>query len=140
MSKPPIWFFVLAVIALLWNVAGLMAVVSDLRLSASDIAALPPDQQALYAARPSWSTVASVVAVVAGSLGCVLLLARKRLAVLLFVASLAGVVVQDLGIFIVAGAGKGGDHVPFILQGLVLVVAVGLLLFARRAQGKSWLA
>lgn len=140
MSKPPIWFFVLAVIALLWNVTGLMAVVSDLRLSASDIAALPPDQQALYAARPSWSIVASVVAVVAGSLGCVLLLARKRLAVLLFVASLAGVVVQDLGIFIVAGAGKGGDHVPFILQGLVLVVAVGLLLFARRAQGKSWLA
>lgn len=140
MSKPPIWFFVLAVIALLWNVAGLMAVVSDLRLSASDIAALPPDQQALYAARPGWSIVASVVAVVAGSLGCVLLLARKRLAVLLFVASLAGVVVQDLGIFIVAGAGKGGDHVPFILQGLVLVVAVGLLLFARRAQGKSWLA
>lgn len=140
MSKPPIWFFVLAVIALLWNVTGLMAVVSDLRLSASDIAALPPDQQALYAARPSWSVVASVVAVVAGSLGCVLLLARKRLAVLLFVASLAGVVVQDLGIFIVAGAGKGGDHVSFILQGLVLVVAVGLLLFARRAQGKSWLA
>ena len=140
MNKPPIWFFVLAVIALLWNAAGLMAVVSDLRLSASDIAALPPDQRALYAARPSWSVVASVVAVVAGTLGCLLLLARKRLAVLVFAVSLAGVVVQDLGIFVVAGAGKGDDYVPFILQALVLVVAVGLLLFARRAQGKAWLA
>lgn len=140
MNKPPIWFFVLAVIALLWNAAGLVAVVADLRLTASDIAALPPDQQALYAARPSWSVVASVVAVATGTLGCVLLLARKRLAVLAFALSLAGVVVQDLGIFVVAGAGQAGNNAPFVLQGLVLLIALGLLLFARHAQGKSWLA
>lgn len=140
MNKPPIWFFVLAAIALLWNAAGLVAVVADLRLSASDIAALPADQQALYAARPGWSVVASVVAVAAGTLGCVLLLVRQRLAVVAFALSLAGVVVQDLGIFVVAGAGKDGNDVPLVLQGFVLVIAVGLLLFSRRAQGKSWLA
>lgn len=140
MNKPPIWFFALTTIALLWNVAGLVAVVADLRLSASDIAALPPAQQALYAARPGWSVVASVVAVVAGTLGCVLLLARRRLAVMVFALSLVGVAVQDLGIFVIAGAGKDGDYLPFILQGLVLAIAVGLLFFARRAQGRSWLA
>lgn len=140
MNKPPIWFFVLAAIALLWNAAGLVAVVADLRLSASDIAALPADQRALYAARPGWSVVASVVAVAAGTLGCLLLLVRQRLAVVVFALSLAGVVVQDLGIFVVAGEGKDGNEVPFVLQGFVLVIAVGLLLFSRRAQGKSWLA
>lgn len=140
MNKPPIWFFVVAVIALLWNAAGLMAVVADLRLSAADIAALSPDQQAMYAARPGWSVVGSVLAVGAGTLGCVLLLLRKRLAAAVFALSLVGVVVQDIGIFVVAGAGKGGDPVPFVLQGLVLVIAVGLLLLARRAQGRSWLA
>ncbi len=140
MNKPPIWFFVLAAIALLWNAAGLVAVVADLRLSASDIAALPADQRALHAARPGWSVVASVVAVAAGTLGCLLLLVRQRLAVVVFALSLAGVVVQDLGIFVVAGAGKDGNDVPFVLQGFVLVIAVGLLLFSRRAQGKSWLA
>jgi hypothetical protein len=140
MNKPPIWFFVVAVIALLWNAAGLMAVVADLRLSAADIAALSPDQQAMYAARPGWSVVGSVLAVGAGALGCVLLLLRKRLAAAVFALSLVGVVVQDIGIFVVAGAGKGGDPVPFVLQGLVLVIAVGLLLLARRAQGRSWLA
>jgi hypothetical protein len=139
-NKPPIWFFVVAVVALLWNAFGLMAVVADLRLSASDIAALPADQQALYAARPGWSVGGSVVAVVAGTLGCLLLLLRKRLAILVFAVSLAGILVQDLGIFVVAGAGKAGNPVPFVLQGLVLVIAVGLLLLARRAQSKAWLA
>lgn len=140
MNKPPLWFFVVAVIALLWNAAGLMAVVADLRLSAADIAALSPDQQAMYAARPGWSVVGSVLAVGAGTLGCLLLLLRKRLAAAVFALSLVGVVVQDLGIFVVAGAGKDGNPVPFVLQGLVLMIAVGLLLLARRAQGRSWLA
>jgi len=140
MNKPPIWFYVVVVVALLWNAAGLMAVVADLRLSASDIAALPADQQALYAARPGWSVVGSVIAVVGGTLGCLLLLIRKRLASLVFVLSLVGVVIQDFGIFVIAGAAKGGSLVPIVLQGIVLLIAVGLLLLAHSAQKKAWLA
>lgn len=140
MNKPPIWFYIVVVVALLWNAAGLMAVVADLRLSPADIAALPADQQALYAARPGWSVVGSVIAVVGGTLGCLLLLLRKRLASLVFALSLTGLVVQDLGIFVLAGAGRGGNPVAFVLQGLVLLIAVGLLLLARRAQRRAWLA
>ncbi len=140
MNKPPVWFYVVGVVALLWNAAGLLAVVADLRLSAADIAALPADQQALYAARPAWSVLGSVLAVVGGTLGCLLLLLRKRLASLVLVLSLAGVLVQDLGLFGVAGAAKGGNPVPIVLQGLVLLIAAGLLFLARRAEGKGWLA
>jgi hypothetical protein len=139
MKKPPVWFFVVAVIALLWNAAGLMAIIADLQMSAADIAALPADQQALYAARPGWSVVGSVVAVVGGTLGCLLLLLRKRLAVPMFALSLAGIVVQDIGVFVVAGAGKG-DPVPIVLQGLVLIIAIGLLFLARKARANAWLA
>lgn len=140
MNKPPIWFYVVVVVALLWNAAGLMAVIADLRLSASDLAALPPDQQALYAARPGWSVVGSILAVAGGTLGCLLLLLRKRLASLVFVLSLVGVVVQDFGIFVVAGAAKGGNLVAIVLQGIVLLVAVGLLFLAQTAQKRAWLA
>jgi hypothetical protein len=139
MKKPPIWFYIVAVLALLWNVAGLLAVVGDLQLSAADIAALPPEQQAVYAARPLWSVIGSVVAVAAGTLGCLLLLMRKRWAILLFGVSLVGVVIQDLGIFVVAGAAKTGDMTPLVLQSLVLVIAVALLVFARRARANGWL-
>jgi hypothetical protein len=140
MKKPPVWFYVVAVVALLWNLAGLLAVVGDLQLSAADVAALTSEQQALHAARPLWSVIGSVVAVAAGTLGCVLLLMRKRWSILLFGLSLAGVVVQDLGIFVVAGAAKTGDLTPVVLQSLVLFIAVGLLVLARRADARAWLA
>jgi hypothetical protein len=128
-----VWFTVLAAVALLWNLAGLFAVVADLRLSAADIAALPAEQQALYAARPFWSVVASVVAVGGGTLGCLGLLLRRRWSLLLLYASLTGIVIQDVWIFLIAGAAKSGGPVPFVLQGVVLLVAIGLIALARRA-------
>ena len=140
MNRRPLWFTVVIAIALVWNVLGLLAVLADLRLSAADIAALPAQQQALYRARPLWSVGASIVAVVGGTLGCLALLLRKRAAFSLLYASLVGVVLQDIGIFIVAGAGRIANPLPFILQGLVLVISVGLIFLARHAASKAWLA
>lgn len=140
MNKPPMWFTIVAVVALLWNLAGLFAVVADLRLSAADIAALPPPQQALYAARPVWSIVASVIAVVAGSLGCLGLLVRKRWAPWALYASLIGVVVQDIGLFAVAGAGSAAGPVPMVLQSVVALIALALIAVGRLATARAWLS
>lgn len=140
MAKAPPWFTPVVAVAFLWNLAGLLAVVSDLRLTAADIAAMPAAQQALYAARPAWSVIASVVAVVGGTFGCLALLLRKRWSLVLLYASLVGVVLQDIGIFLVAGAAKSGDSLPLMLQGVVLVVAIGLIVLARRANAESWLS
>ena len=139
MKKPPLWFTVVVAVALLWNILGLLAVLADLRLSPADIAALPAQQQALYEARPPWSVAASIVAVVGGTLGCLVLLLRRRASLLLLYASLLGVVLQDIGIFFVAGAGKLANPVPFILQGLVLVISVGLIFLAHFAASRDWL-
>ena len=139
MNKPPIWFTVVAIVALLWNLAGLFAVVADLRLSPAEIAAFPQQQQELYAARPVWSIFASVVAVAAGTLGCVGLLIRKQWTLWALYASLIGVVIQDIGLFAVAGAASVQGLVPVILQGVVFVIAVALVALARRAVARAWL-
>lgn len=139
MNRPPRWFTVVVGVALLWNVLGLLAVLADLRLSAADIAALSAEQQALYRARPLWSVGASVLAVVGGALGCLALLLRRRASVFLLLASLLGVVLQDVGIFVVAGAGKLANPVPFALQALVLAIAAGLVVLGRHAAGRNWL-
>lgn len=139
MTKPPLWFAALAAFALLWNLAGLFAVIADLQLSAAEIAALPAAQQALYAARPGWAVAASLVAVIGGTLGCLGLLLRRRWALVLLLASLAGVVLQDLAIVLVAGAAVVADPASFALQGVVLIVALGLVVLARRAAARSWL-
>ena len=140
MNKRPLWFMAVAVVALLWNLVGLFAVVADLRLSASDIAALPQTQQAMYAARPAWSVVGSVIAVGGGSLGCLGLLVRKRWALWALYASIVGIVLQDVGIFLVAGAASGPSMVPLVLQSMVLLIALALLALAREAVKRAWLA
>lgn len=139
MNKPPIWFTVISVVALLWNLAGLFAVAADMRLSEAEIAALPQQQQALYAARPVWSVVASVVAVVGGTLGCVGLLFRKQWALWALYTSLIGVVIQDIGIFLIAGAASVQGAVPVILQSAVFIIGVVLVALARRAAAHAWL-
>ena len=109
------------------------------RFTPADIAALPAQQQALYKARPLWSVGASIVAVVGGTLGCLALLLRKRAALILLYASLLGVVLQDFGIFVVAGAGRVANPVPLVLQGLVLVISVALIYLGRHAASRVWL-
>lgn len=139
MSKPPLWFFVVVVIALLWNVLGLFAVVADIRLSPAEIAALPVEQQALREARPGWSVMGSGLAVLGGVLGCVGLLMRRRWAMAFLVASLVGIVLQDVGIFVVVGAAGSMGPVPVVVQSVVLLIAIGLLLLGRRAVARSWI-
>lgn len=139
MDKPPVWFTPVAVLALLWNLAGLMAIGADLSLSASDIAALSQEQQALHAARPGWSVAGSVLAVLGGTLGCVFLLLKRRWALWAFSASLVGVVLQDLGMFGAAGAAPSLGPAVVGMQTAVAVIAVALVLLSRRALRAHWL-
>ena len=139
LNKAPLWFVVAAALALLWNLAGLFAVLANLGLSAEQVAALPADQQALHTSRPAWSIAGSVVAVVAGTAGCVLLLVRRRWALAAFVLSLAGLVLQDIGLFAIAAKVQAPGTVVVVMQAAVFLIAVALLLLARQARGRGWL-
>jgi hypothetical protein len=137
MTLAPKWFKPVAVAALLWNLMGCAAFLSDLRLTPEDVAKMSAAQQAMYAARPAWSIGATGLAVIAGALGCVGLMLGKRWSLPLFVVSLLGVIGQDVSMF---GGSGPIDSTAVVLQGLVFVIAVALVLLARKAIGKGWLA
>lgn len=139
MNKAPGWFLPVAIVALLWNLLGCFAFASDLMLAPADVAKMSAEQQALYAARPAWAVAATAVAVVGGALGCIGLILRKRWALPLFVLSLAGVVVQDVGLFVLADGASLAGPVAVALQGVVLLVAIGLVLLARKAIHNGWI-
>lgn len=139
MDKLPKWFVVTAVIALLWNLLGCFAFVSDLRLSPEDIARLPEAQRALYDARPGWAVASTALAVFGGVLGCIGLLLRKRWALPVFVASLVGILVQDFGLFFLADGATLAGPTAVVLQGIVLLVGIGLILLSRRGIARGWL-
>jgi len=139
MNATPKWYLPVAIVALLWNLIGCAAYLHDVMLTAEDIAMLPADQQALYAARPSWSVAATAVAVWAGALGCLGLVLRRRWATPLLIASLGGVIVQDVSLFAMSSQ-AAIPSAAYALQGLVLVIAIGLVLLARKASARGWLA
>ena len=134
----PRWLLPVGAIALLWNLLGCFAYLADVTMKPEDIAKLTQAEQALMASRPAWSISGTAIAVWCGAAGCVGLILRKRWATWLLIASLAGVLLQDLW-FLVSGAMSVGGAVPIVLQGVVLIVSIALVYLARLASSRGWL-
>lgn len=140
MEQAPKWFMPVAVVALLWNLLGCAAYLADVMRSPEAIAALSPAEQAMYAARPMWSVAATAVAVWFGAAGSLGLILRQRWAHPLLLASLVGVIAQDISLFVVVPPEGGIAAAAFVVQGMVLLVAVGLVLLASKAGARGWAA
>lgn len=137
MTPAPRWFVPVAVLALLWNLLGCMAFAMDAMLTPQDVAKMEPTQQALYASRPIWAVAATALAVIGGAIGSLGLVLRRRWAFAMLVASLVGVVAQDIGLFVLSGVAV--PPAVYAMQGVVLAVAIALVLLARRASARGWL-
>ena len=133
-AKLPIWFWIVGVIALLWNGIGLWAYFGQVMMSAEDFAALPETQQDLLAAQPLWFTAAFAIAVFAGFVASVCWLLKKRIAVRLFLVSLLAVIVQFSGYFILDGYAEYMAGAGWVMPGLIVIFAVAWLLIARQAE------
>jgi hypothetical protein len=139
MERPPRWFRIASVLALFWNLAGLLAFVSDATIGPDDVAKLSAAQQTLYAARPTWALVATGIATVGGTLGSLSLVLAKRWGLPALWASILGLVGQDAAMLSLPGGIGALGAVPVVLQTLVLVVAIGLVFLARRGIANNWL-
>jgi len=109
-------------------------------LAPEAIAKLTVAQQARHASRPLWPIAATAVAVWLGAAGCGDLIMRRRRAIPALSAFLAGVAFQDVWLFGLSGAAAQAGAVAFALQGLVLLIASGLVMLGRRALTRGWIA
>ena len=136
--KPQFGFWVIATVALLWNLLGLMVYIMQVSASPEMIAiAYSAEQAALINSTPAWATAMTAIATTAGVLASVLLLLRRRLSVALFGVSLAALVVQDIYIFGMTPSAEvfGGQVIG--IQAVVFVAALLLLWYARRSATKG---
>jgi hypothetical protein len=139
MSQAPKWFLPVAIIALLWNLMGCAAYLSDAMLTAADVARMSDAEKTMYDARPAWAVGATAVGVWLGALGCLALILRKSWAVPVLLLSLAGVIVQDVWLFLLAPKTDLINGTVYGLQGLVLLISIGLASLARSAKASGWL-
>ncbi|MDH5835286.1 hypothetical protein [Luteimonas kalidii] len=139
MSRVPTLYRVIAIAAFAWNLTGIAMFHLQTSLDAAQIAALPPAQQAVYAAMPPWLDIVYAIAVFGGALGALGLLLRRRWAIPLFALSLAAVLVQMIAIYALTPAweASGVSGLPMTL--LIVGIAAFLLWYARLAAARDWL-
>ena len=132
-------FRLLSAGALVWNLLGVMAYVSQVTMSDAALLALPENERILYTSIPAWATSAFAIAVNGGALGCILLLMRKSWAFPILVLSLLGVLVQMThSIFFTNSMevyGPGG----MIMPTMVLVVSIYLVWYSNHARTNGWI-
>ncbi len=98
-SKPSITFWVVSVLALLWNLMGVSQFILMASKSESVRVGLSAEKLALIDATPIWSTAAFGIAVFAAALGSLALLLRKKIAATLFIISFIAILVQNVDTF-----------------------------------------
>jgi len=134
----PSWFKVVAIIALIWNILGVLAFAGQMMITPEIIAELPAAEQELYANIPSWVTAAFAVAVFAGTLGSLLLLLKKSLSTALLSLSLIGVLVQNFYSFFISKAFEVNGLAGMIMPIVVISFAIYLIWLSKKAQAQGW--
>lgn len=137
-NKVPVWYWIIGVIALLWNFMGINAFYSDMTISQEALAALTPEHRGLYETMPMWVKAVFGGAVLLGTLGSIGLLLRKRWASILLGLSLVCVLAQMAHSFATDGYKIAGGA-AMTMGMVVLAFAAFIALFARWSNTKGYL-
>ncbi len=133
-NKPPIWFWIVSVIGLVWNGMGVNAYLQQAYNTESFRAMYPPEQLELVANQPSWLTAAFAIAVFGGALGCVALLLRKKWAATLLSISLLAVIIQ-MGYLLFSDQATN-----MVMTIMIIVFAIFLVWFSRKSAANAWIS
>ena len=138
--RPPAWYWIVAVLALLWEGMGCAAYLVQVRMGPAELAQLPAAQAEAFAGMAAWQWGVFAVAVWTGLLGALGLLLRRRWASLGFWLSLIGAAVQYGYTFFatpILQRMPASEALPLPLT--IIVLGIVLLWFAGFAANKGWL-
>lgn len=140
-SKVPTTFWVIAAIAILWNIMGVFAFATDIMMSPETLATLSPEQQELYASNPAWMKIVYGIATITGLLGAIGLIMRKSWASKLFLVSLIAVILQ-MGYTIFATNAREvlGNNQALMFPIIVILIAAFLWFYARKGERRGWIS
>lgn len=140
-DKAPVWFWILGILILLWNLFGIfvfaiMVLIVSGNLDIANEQALAQMNEAqrsqtivtkeVILSTPMWSNVAFAIAVGFGSIASITLLMRRSIALPLFVISLIGVLVQNSYNYLLSDAVQkmGVGLSPIVILVAILMIPV----------------
>jgi len=131
-NKQGIVFWIISVIALIWNIIGAMMYLIQAFMTDDMKALLPETEREMYENKPAWATAAFAFAVFAGVFGSIGLLMRKKWATALFIISLLGILIHQVYIFFISGAMEGASPLQMVMPVLVTIIGVFLVWFSKK--------
>jgi len=135
----PGWYWVVAILALLWEAFGCFSYIQWVTMDAAKLATMPDAEREMWLAMPPWLTGVYAIAVWVGLAGAVALLMRRRLARLAFGVSLAAVVVQFGWIFLTTPIMTTIGPSSTVMPAAIIIVGGIWFLFAGHAVKRGWL-
>ncbi|WP_430399072.1 hypothetical protein [Flavobacterium sp.] len=139
-TKPSKAFWIISGVALLWNAMGVNQYLQQAYMTDAFKAMYTEEQLAIITSAPSWVIAVFAIAVFGGLLGSLALLLRKKIAIVLFIVSLIGIIAQMYhNLFVidsVAIYGPGAAIMPI----MVIAFALFLLWFSKFSDKKNWLS
>jgi hypothetical protein len=132
--KAPWHVWVVAILALLWNVAGAYTI---MMAQTGKLPDLKPDEIAYYAAQPLWLVIATDISLLTATAGALALLLRSQTAAWLFALSLVSIVVTNV-FDLAAGTSRAlANSTAAIVTVLIAVIAILELAYARAMRKRA---
>ena len=140
-TKPvvPGWYWLIAVVALLWNLMGCATFGMEIFAQETMLEGMTAEQQEWARNVPGWIYIVYALAVFTGVGGSVGLLMRRGWSALLLAISLVAVLVQMSYTMIVSGGLEVMGPSGAIMPAVVIIIAGILAWFSCAAKGKGWL-
>ena len=125
--KPNKSFWMISILALIWNIFGVLAYLIQAFMTDEMIAQLPEEQQKefLYD-HPAWYTAIFALAVFGGFLGCLFLLLRKKVAFQFLVVSGICAIAQQFYLFFTV------ELRSYIMPIMIIVFSIFLIYYSKK--------
>ena len=136
-ASPPVWFWVISIIALLWYLMDMSAFYMRVFMTDDVMKAMPENQQHLYRNMPLWVNIVFAGEVFGGALGCVGLLLRKKWALPLFAVSILGVLSQTFHIYFLSDAISTMGTPAVVMPLVAILIGIGMIVLAKSAISKG---
>lgn len=138
-TKLPVWYWVVAIFFLLWNLMGVVSFFGQVFISDEAIKSLSTAEQELYKSYPLWTFIAFAIAVFGGTIGSIGLLMKKSWAKTFFIISLIGIIPQmTFNIFFTKTTEVYGAS-SLIMPIMIIVAGIFLVWFSSNTIKRDWL-
>ena len=137
-ARPPAWFWVAAVLGLLWELFGVYQYLVHVGVVPNNME-MSEAERSLMESSPVWVTGLFAIAVFGGALGALGLILRKSWARPLLILSLVAVILQFGGWLLMTDAIAVIGPPVFVMPAIIVLVAILLAWFAGAGVRRGWL-